>query len=66
MPSPSTSPDPIQLDILSTAVRLVSDRKIRKVVDLRADLLTKYPGHDDDIDAALRLWAREVARSQMH
>jgi hypothetical protein len=61
-----SAPSPKQLDILSDAVRLVRDRQIRTVAALRADLLEIYPGRDDDIRAALMLWAREEAAKRMH
>ncbi len=55
-----------RLDILSDAVRLSSERKIRTVAALRADLLDIYPGCDDAIRDALMLWARHEASKRLH
>jgi hypothetical protein len=68
MPTPTSpvSPSQMQLDILSEAVRLVRDRRIRTVSALRDDLLDLYPGRDDDICAALMLWASNEAAKRLH
>ena len=58
--------DSTVLDILADAVRLAEQRRIRTVAELREDLLEIHPDQDEQIHAALMLWARHEAAKRMH
>ncbi len=47
-------------EILRSAVNLARNEQIRNVPALKARLLSFYPGHEDDLNQAIYLWAQYV------
>lgn len=50
----------LQFDILRMAVDVARSRHVRKVATLKEILLRHFPNQEEDIDAAIRCWARRV------
>lgn len=46
-----------QFEILRSAVTIARGDQVRRLDTLRQRLLSHYPKHEADIDAALRYWA---------
>lgn len=49
--------------ILQSAVTIARNRQIRRLKSLRAELLMMYPGREDQIEEALKLWAEYAVAS---